>query len=42
MWDYFGPLYDFFQLHSMLENGYIFFKQNYKATESEKRFPPLL
>jgi len=26
----------------MVENGYTFFKQNYKATKNEKWFPPPL
>jgi hypothetical protein len=41
-WDYFGALYDLLQPHPMVEYGYTIFKQNYKSTESEKIFPPLL
>jgi hypothetical protein len=40
--DYFGSSYDLFQPHPMVKNGYTFFKQNYKATERKKIFPPFL
>jgi hypothetical protein len=41
-WDYFGCIYEVIKPHPLIENSYIYFKQKFKPSENEKKFPPIL
>jgi hypothetical protein len=41
-WDYFGCIYEVIKPHLLIEKGFIYFKQNFKPSENEKKFPPIL
>jgi hypothetical protein len=42
LWDYFSCIYKVIKHHPLVETGYIYFKQNFKPFETEKKFPPIL
>jgi len=42
LWDYFSCIYKLIKHHPLVETGYIYFKQNFKPFETEKKFPLIL
>uniref|UniRef100_A0A2K1YHR1 Uncharacterized protein n=1 Tax=Populus trichocarpa TaxID=3694 RepID=A0A2K1YHR1_POPTR len=41
-WDYFGCITELHHPHPVVEKGYKLFKKNFRGTEGEKKFPPML
>ena len=41
-WDYFGCITELHHPHPVVQKGYKLFKKNFRGTEGEKKFPPML
>jgi hypothetical protein len=41
-WDYYGCHVDYLKEHSLVENGYLHFKNNFQPVPSERKFSSLL